>query len=99
MSRTGTTGFSLGLLLLAPTAAASPDAVRRASELYQRTEYQQSLRALAADPAPDAATFLLSGKNYFMLGDQKKAIEFFEKALATSPNSSEYQLWLGRAWG
>ena len=99
MNGTSNTGFSLCLLLLATTAAASPDAVRRASELYQRTEYQQSLRVLAEDPAPDAATYLLSGKNYFMLGDQKKAIEFFEKALATSPNSSEYQLWLGRSWG
>jgi Flp pilus assembly protein TadD len=86
-------------LLLATTAAASPEALRRADELYQRTEYQQSLRVLAQDPAPDTANYLLSGKNYFMLGDQKKAIEFFEKALAAAPGSSEYQLWLGRAWG
>lgn len=73
--------------------------MRRAAELYQRTEYEQSLRVLAADPSPDAAGYLLRGKNYFMLDDQKKAIEFFEKALAASPSSSENQLWLGRAWG
>jgi Flp pilus assembly protein TadD len=87
------------LLLLVVTAGASPDVVRRASALYQRTEYEGSLHVLAEDPAPDAADYLLSGQNYFMLGDYKKAIEFFEKALAISPTSSEYELWLGRAWG
>ena len=87
------------LLLLVVPAGASPDVVRRASELYQRTEYQQSLHVLAEDPAPDAAGYHLSGKNYFMLGDHKRAIDFFEKALAISPASSEYELWLGRAWG
>ena len=88
-----------GLLLLAVTAGASPDVVQRANALYQRTEYEDSLHVLAEDPAPDAADYLLSGKNYFMLGDYKKAIEFFEKALALSPSNSDYELWLGRAWG
>ena len=60
---------------------------------------QNSLRVLAEDPTPDAAAFILSGKNYFMLGEYKRATEFFEKALALSPNNSDYQLWLGRAWG
>jgi len=73
--------------------------VRRAIDLYQRTEYEASLRVLAEDSSPDAAGYLLSGKNYFMLGDYKKATEFFEKALALSPGNSDYQLWLGRAWG
>jgi Flp pilus assembly protein TadD len=88
-----------GLLLLIVTARASPDVVRRASALYQRTDYEDSLHVLAEDPAPDAANYLLSGQNYFMLGDYKRAIEFFEKAVAISPSSSEYALWLGRAWG
>jgi Flp pilus assembly protein TadD len=88
-----------GLLLLAATAWASPDVVRQASELYQRTDYENSLRVLARDPAPDAASYFLSGKNYFMSGDYKNAVASFEKALAISPASSEYQLWLGRAWG
>ena len=48
---------------------------------------------------PDAAGYLLTGKNYFMSGDYKKAVEFFEKALAIAPGNSEYELWLGRAWG
>jgi Flp pilus assembly protein TadD len=87
------------LLLLVISAAASPDVVSRASALYQRTDYTGSLHVLEQDPAPDAAGYLLTGKNYFMSGDYKKAVEFFEKALAISPANSEYELWLGRAWG
>ena len=83
----------------AATATSSQDVVSRASALYQRTEYQESLHVLAEDPTPDAAGSLLSGKNYFMLGDYKRATEFFEKALAISPGNSDYELWLGRAWG
>jgi tetratricopeptide (TPR) repeat protein len=41
----------------------------------------------------------LTGKNYFMLGDYKKAVDSFEKALSENPRSSEAELWLGRAWG
>jgi Flp pilus assembly protein TadD len=84
---------------VAATATASPDVVRRASALYQRTEYEGSLRILEEDPTPDGAALLLSGKNYFMLGDYKRATDFFEKAVALAPSSSEYELWLGRAWG
>ena len=88
-----------GLLLSCIGALASPAVVRQASALYQRTQYQDSLHVLSEDPAPDAEAYLLSGKNYFMLGDYKSATDFFEKAVALSPSSSEYELWLGRAWG
>jgi Tfp pilus assembly protein PilF len=87
------------LLALAGMASASPDAVNRAQELYHHTQYQNSIKVLAHDPAPDAATYLLTGKNYFMLADYKKATEFFEKAIELTPNSSMAHLWLGRAWG
>src|SRR5580704_1381345 len=86
-------------LLLAGTAAASPDVVRQANALYQLTDYEHSLHVLAQDPSPDAAVYFLSGQNHFMLGDYPKAIEFFEKAAGFSSSTSEYELWLGRAWG
>lgn len=86
-------------LLLVAIVDASPEVVSRANVLYQRTEYRNSLNILERDPAPDVAGYLLSGKNHFMLGDYKKAIDFFEKALALAPSSSESELWLGRAWG
>jgi tetratricopeptide (TPR) repeat protein len=88
-----------GFLFFVVASGASPDMLRQASALYESTQYEGSLHLLAKDPAPDAATYLLSGKNYFMIGDYKKAVEFFEKALAESPGSSEVELWLGRAWG
>jgi Flp pilus assembly protein TadD len=87
------------VLVLASAAWASPDVVRRASALYESTDYKGSLHILEQDPAPDAPGYLLTGKNYFMSGDYKKAVEFFEKAIAVSPPNSEYELWLGRAWG
>jgi Flp pilus assembly protein TadD len=97
------------LLFVVCAAAASPaaspevvrqsDVVRRANALYQHTAYEDSLHVLAEDATPDSAIYLLSGKNYFMLGDYKRATEFFEKALALSPSNSDYELWLGRAWG
>jgi Flp pilus assembly protein TadD len=80
-------------------SAASTDVVTRAGALYQHTDYESSLRILAQENTPDAPTYLLTGKNYFMLGDYKKAIDSFEKALRQNPQSSEAELWLGRAWG
>jgi Flp pilus assembly protein TadD len=89
----------LAVVIAAATATTSEDVVRRASALYERTEYENSLHVLAEDPAPDAAVLLLSGKNHFMLDDYKRATELFEKALDLSPRNSDYELWLGRAWG
>lgn len=86
-------------LVLSGTLFASDDVTKRAAELYQRTDYPASLALLARDPAPDAATMHLTGKNYFMLGDYKKATDFFNKAVAMAPSNSDYVLWLGRAYG
>lgn len=87
------------LLLLAFTLTASQDVLERATALYQRTDYENSLQLLSQSPAQDAAASLLRGKNYFMLGDYKKATDAFEKTLSLSPRSSEAELWLGRTWG
>ena len=71
----------------------------RANALYQRTDYNGSLQVLAANPAPSAETHSLQGKNYFMLGDFKKATDALELAVAAAPANAEYVLWLGRAYG
>ncbi|MGD1074243.1 MAG: tetratricopeptide repeat protein [Bryobacteraceae bacterium] len=78
---------------------ASPEVVERAQTLYHRTDYQASLRLLEQDPAPDAATYELTGKNYFMLDNYEKAVQLLEKARALAPSVSDYHLWLGRAYG
>ncbi len=90
--------FSL-LLSFSVLLPASPEANERAASLYQQTDYAASLRVLNSDTTPDAATFELIGKNYFMLGKYDTATQFFEKAVGMAPGVSDYQLWLGRAYG
>jgi Flp pilus assembly protein TadD len=73
--------------------------LKRAADLYQRTDYEASLKILTAVAAPDAETYGLAGKNYFMLGEFKKATQAFQSAAALEPNNSEYVHWLGRTFG
>ena len=87
------------LLFVCSSLPATPDVLDRADALYQRTDYAASLYILNTDPSPGAEGFALSGKDYFMLGDYKKATELFEKALNLAPGNSNYELWLGRAYG
>ena len=89
----------VSFLVAISSLAASPEIVERAQIVYQKTDYQASLRILEQDPAPDAATFLLIGKNYFMLENYEKATHFFEKARDLAPNVSDHHLWLARAYG
>jgi tetratricopeptide (TPR) repeat protein len=72
--------------------------LRYAEELYNRTQYRESL-SLLANGVTDAAGWNLTGRDWFMLGDFKKAAEAFQKSLDLQPDSSNYALWLGRAYG
>jgi tetratricopeptide (TPR) repeat protein len=47
----------------------------------------------------DAESYHLLSRAYFHLKKWDKAIEYGEKAVQLDPNKSEYQLWLGRAYG
>src|ERR1035437_10344690 len=71
----------------------------RARKLYNLTEFEQSLKILQAIPQKDGAVHDLIGRNYYMQGDYKKATETLEKAVAAEPGNSEFNLWLGRAYG
>jgi Flp pilus assembly protein TadD len=86
------------LLFSAFLTAKSPDS-ERASELYQRTEYRESLGMLLPIAQKDAATFGLIGQNYFMIGEYKKATEALEKAVGMEPNNAGLVHWLGRTYG
>ncbi len=82
----------MSLFWLILTLCAS-DLVRRADLLYEKTDYKGSLAVLKNDPAPES--LLLAGKNYFMLGEYRRAIDVLQRA----PKSSTVEMWLGRAYG
>src|SRR5262245_43455466 len=73
--------------------------VDEARKLYQHTQFEESLKILAAVPEKDGAVWELIGRNHYMRGEYKKASEALEEALKSDPGNSEYALWLGRAWG
>src|SRR5437867_3066688 len=87
------------LSLLAGSLFAGPEGLTEATKLYNRTNYEASLKLLASLPEKDAHVFDLMGRNYFMLGDFKKASEVYEQAVAADPANSDYEHWLGKAYG
>ncbi len=91
---TGILGGLCGSLLW----AAGPE-LEHARKLYNRTDFEQSLKVLLDIPNKDAAVYELMGRNYYMQGDYKRASEALEKALASDPKDSQAALWLGRAYG
>ena len=81
----GVTGFQmirgiLSLFLFTAVLCAQSPEYDRANKLYERTQYSDALRILL--PLQPSAPVLESiGKNYFMMGEFKKAQEAFEKAI------------------
>jgi tetratricopeptide (TPR) repeat protein len=70
----------------------------KAEDLYKHTDFASSL-ALLDRRSSDPATNFLIGRDYFMMGEFKKSIEFLLKATEAAPRNSEYMDWLGRAYG
>src|SRR5579859_6490587 len=87
------------LLLLTLPTLFGQEPLSRAEELYSQTDYRASLSLIAETAHPSGATYCLTGRDYFMLGEYKKATEAFERALALDPGKSEYAHWLGRSYG
>lgn len=85
-------------LALGVTTTALAEANPKAEDLYLRTEYRQSLSLLSRD-SNDGEVNNLAGRNYFMMADFKRAIDYFQRAADAEPANSSYALWLGRAWG
>src|SRR5271165_5641701 len=75
------------------------DTLRRAEQLYQQADYKASLALLSDVSKHSAESQGLAGKDWFMLGDYKRACNAFYQALTLEPASSEYALWLGRSYG
>jgi tetratricopeptide (TPR) repeat protein len=90
--------LSLATLTCAFLFAAGPE-YDRALELYKHTDYEGSLKLLLSLDGKKAADLTLIGQNYFMMGDAKRATEFFQQSVAAEPDNSVYHHWLGRAYG
>jgi len=99
MGRMGIRRAAIALLMSVSAGHAASVEWVRAHDLYERTEYDQSLLQLLALSPKDAATGQLIGQNYFMLGEYKKATEWLEKAVGLAPGDAQCLLWLGRAYG
>lgn len=91
--------WAVVVLVSAGVLTAKPPEWDRAHELYQRTDYQQSLKLLLAVTNKDPETLVLMGQDYFMLGEYKKSTDALDKALAMGNPSQHLYLWLGRAYG
>lgn len=91
-------GFAILLTLTTALLAGTPE-FDRARSLYDRTEFEQSLKILQALPNKDAAVFALIGRNYYMQGEFKKATDALEKAVAADPGNADSYLWLARSFG
>lgn len=89
---------SVGMCLLLAASVAGAQSLQQAEELHKRTAYTESL-GLLDKRSNDAPTNFLVGRNYFMLGDFKRATEYLQKAAGEAPGSSEYMDWVGRAYG
>jgi len=72
--------------------------ISRAEDLYKHTEFEGSLAQLDKNSS-DAATNFLIGRDYYMLVDFKKAVEYFERAAREDPANADYMDWLGKAYG
>jgi tetratricopeptide (TPR) repeat protein len=90
------TSLLTGCLLL--PLSVSAQSLSKAEELYKHTDYEASLALLDKRTCNPASNFLI-GRDYFMLGDFKKATEYLQKATEENPQSGEYMDWLGRAYG
>jgi len=103
MGKRSQAGFGLKSALVvlawAPVVLAGGPELDRARKLYSLTDYDASIKALLAMPEKDGAAYALLGRNYYMQTEYKKASEALEKAVAADGNSSEFALWLARAYG
>src|SRR5215213_7366420 len=69
----------------------------RAEEMYNRAQYQAAVEQLKPFQAQPEA-LRLTGKSFFMLGDFKRATQYFQKLVWMNPLSGMDFQWLGRAW-
>src|SRR5262249_33797156 len=90
--------FLVTALGLAPLLLGADPSREQARKLYARADFAASLQWLLPLPGKERADYDLIGRNYYMMGDYKKAGRAFQEGVAAGPDSDRY-LWLGRAFG
>lgn len=99
----GKAGLAVAGVIALFMPLASAQTLNKAEDLYKRTDYAGSLALIDKQgidkQANDAAAYFLKGRDYYMLGDFKTAVDCLQKAAANDPRNSEYMDWLGRAYG
>jgi Flp pilus assembly protein TadD len=92
--------FFAVLLFIPLGAFCSPDPIATGERLYQQTDYKASIAAVGENNnRASAAAAGLVGRDYYMLGDFKKASEAFQKAFTLEPTNSELAHWLAKSFG
>lgn len=92
-------GFALFVVATAWLSAADSIALEKARILYEKTDYPASAKLLETGKDLSGSELNLLGRNYFMLGDYKKATGLFEHAAQLEPRTSTHWHWLGRSFG
>ena len=70
----------------------------KAEDRYKHTDFEGSLSLLDKHSA-DASTNFLVARDYFMLGEFKKASDYLERPSTNSRKMRSTMDWLGRAYG
>jgi tetratricopeptide (TPR) repeat protein len=84
-----------------PLAAdAQESALESALQLYRRHEYAKAAEVLRpASRDGDVRAYFWLGRIALVQNNSEDAVRWLEKAVQKSDSSSEYHLWLGRAYG
>ena len=85
--RGGSILWAIAFAVVAQSHELAKQDLSKAEELYKSTRYEQSLAAIDKHQTDPATQFLL-GRDYFMLGELKKATECFQHATAGAPQNS-----------
>ncbi len=90
--------ISAGIALLCALAPSAPclqaQSLSKAEDLYIHTDFERSLALLDKRASNSAEAFLI-GRDYYMLGEFKKATEYLQKAASLTPPAAS--TWIGWA--
>lgn len=92
---------SIILLAFFTVSLSAADAAPPPSQLLAAGKVDEAIASLQAQlkSSPDGASYNYLARAYFVLGDWDRAVTAAEKSVQMTPDSSEYYLWLGRAYG